>query len=53
MIYRLELTYEENVDILDVKYISGSTIEYTLPPGIYESSDLNSMLKSLLSKAVK
>ena len=33
--YRMELTYYEIVDILDVEYISGSTIGYTLPEGFY------------------
>ena len=32
MVYRLHLTYDEIIDILDVKYIAGSTIAYTLPP---------------------
>ena len=31
MVYRLLLTYDEIIDILDVKYISGSTIGYTIP----------------------
>ena len=48
LVYRMELTYDEIVDILDMKYIAGSTIGYTLPPSIYEISDLNLTLKSLL-----
>ena len=48
MVYRMELTYDEIVDVLDVKYIAGSTNGYTLVPGIYEVSDINLMLKSLL-----
>ena len=48
LVYRMELTHDEIVDILDIKYIAGSTIGYTLPPGIYEISDLNLTLKSLL-----
>ena len=47
------LTYDEIVDILDIKYIVGSANRYTLPPGIYEISDLNSMPKSLLPNEVK
>ena len=31
MVYRIQLTYDESINILDVKYISGSTIGYTLP----------------------
>ena len=32
MVYRMELTYDEMFDILDIKYITGSTFGYTLPP---------------------
>ena len=46
----MELTYVEIVGILDKKYIAGSTIVYTLPPGIYE---VNLLLKSLLLNEVK
>ena len=48
MVYRMELTYDEIVDSLDVKYIAGSTVGYTLPLDIYETGDLNLMIKSLL-----
>ena len=34
LVYRLELIYDEFVDILNVKYIPGSRKEYTLPPGV-------------------
>ena len=53
MIYRLRLTYDKIIDILIVKHIAGSTIGYTLPPGVYESSDFNLILKSSLSGKVK
>ena len=49
----MELTYDENVDILDVKYIAGSTNGYTLALGIYEINDLNLTIKSLLPNKVK
>ena len=49
----MELTYDEIVDILDVKHIDGSTIGYTLPSGIYEMSDFNSMIEGLLPNTVK
>ena len=32
-VYGKELTYDEIVDLLDVNYISGSTIEYSVPVG--------------------
>ena len=53
MVYRIQLTYDESIDILDVKYNAGSTIGDTLPPSIYEISDINLMIKSLLPKEIK
>ena len=53
MVYRLHLTYDEIADILDVKYITGSTKECTLAQGIYEVTDFNMMFKSVLLKDVK
>ena len=49
----MELAYDEIVDLLDVKYIARSTVGYTLVPGIYEVTDINLMLKSLLPNEVK
>ena len=53
LVFRLQLTYHEIVDILDIKHIPRSTKGYTLVPGIYEVTDINMMLKSLLPKEVK
>ena len=53
MVYRLQLSYVESIDIFDVNFIAGSTIGYTLPVGIYEISDINSMLEILLPNGVK
>ena len=53
MVYRMELTYDEIVEILDVKNIARSTTGYTMPPGVYEIADINSMMKSLLPNKVK
>ena len=53
MVYGLQLTYDEIVDILDVKYNDGSTTGYTMPVGVYKVSDINLMLKSLLPNKVK
>ena len=41
MVFRMELTYNEILDILDVKYIPASTVGYTRPSGLYEISDIN------------
>ena len=53
MVYRMELTYDEIMDVLEIKYTSATSIGYTLPPGIYEISDLISMINSLLPDGVK
>ena len=53
MVYRLELTYCEINDSLDVKYPFGSTKGYTLKPGCFEISDINLMLKFLFLKQIK
>ena len=50
MVYRMEINYDGSVDILDRIYFAGSTKRYTLPPGLYEISDLNLMLKYLFPK---
>ena len=52
MVYRFQLTYDEIIDILDLKNIPTTTLGYTLPPGIYETIDISFMLKSLLPKEV-
>ena len=46
MVYRLELTYNEIIDILDIKYIPTSTKGYSLPCGIYEIRDIDFMIQS-------
>ena len=38
---------------LDVKNIAGSTIGYTLPPGVYDITDIKLIIKSLLPGKVK
>ena len=48
MVFKMELTYHEVADKLDTQYIDAKTSGYTLPPGIYEISDIKLMLKSLL-----
>ena len=53
MVFRLELTFNKNKNIHDMKYIDASSTGYTLPPGIYESSHINFMLKSLLPDELK
>ena len=50
MVYRMQLTYDEFIDVLDKKHFAGSTIGYAPSPGIYKISDFNLLLKSLLPK---
>ena len=45
MVYRLQLTYDEITDILDLKYIPTKRTGYSLNPGLYEVIDLNNLLK--------
>ena len=53
MVYGYQLTYDEILDILDLKYVPTSTIGYTLPLALCEIIDIKLMLKSLLPKEVK
>ena len=38
-VYRRQLTFDENIDIMDIKYFAGSTKRCTLPPGKNEITD--------------
>ena len=53
MVYRYQLTYDESVDILNLKYIPTKRIGYSLDSGIYEVVDLNNNLKYILPDNVK
>ena len=43
MVYRFQLTYDESVDMLDLKIIPTTTIGYTLPLGVYQVTDIEMM----------
>ena len=45
LVYRMQLTYDEIMVILDLKYIPTKRTGYSLNPGIYEEVDLNNSLK--------
>ena len=45
MVYRFQITYDEIIDILDLKYISTKSKRYSLKPNIYQISDINKTLK--------
>ena len=53
LVYRMRLSYDEIIDILDLKYIPTKRTGYSLNPGIYEVVDLNNTLKHILPNNVK
>ena len=53
MVYRFQLTYDEIMGILNLKYIPTKRTRYSLNPGIYEVVDLNNTLKYILPDNVK
>ena len=53
LVYRMQLTYNEIIDKLDLEYIPTKRIGYSLNPGIYEVVGLNNTLKFILSDNVK
>ena len=53
LVYRMRLSYDEIMDILDLNYIPTKRTCYSLNPGIYEVVDLNNTLKHILPDNVK
>ena len=53
LVYRMRLSYDEIIDILDLIYIPTKRTGYSLNPGIYEVVDLNNTLKIILHDNVK
>ena len=53
LVYRMRLSYDEVMDILDLEYIPTKRTGYSLDPGIYEVDDLNNTLKYILPDNVK
>ena len=53
LVYRMQLFYNEIIDILDLKYIPTKRIGFILNPGIYEVTALNNTLKHILPDNVK
>ena len=53
LVYRMRLSYDEILNILDMKYIPTKRTGYSLNPGIYEVVDLNNTLKYILPDNVK
>ena len=53
LFYRMRLSYDEIMDILDLNYIPTKRTGYSLNPGIYEVIDLNNTLNYILPDNVK
>ena len=53
LVYRMQLTYDKIIDILDLKYIPTKRKGYSLNPSIYEGVELNKTLKYILPNNVK
>ena len=53
LVYRMRLSYDEIIDILDLKYIPTKRIGYSIEPNIYNVVDLNNTLKNILPDNVK
>ena len=53
LVYRMRLSYDEIMDILDLKYIPTKRTGYSLDQGIYEVIDLYNTLKNILPDNVK
>ena len=53
LVYRIKLTYNEVIGILDLEFVPTKRTGYSLNPGIYEVIDLNNTLKYILPDNVK
>ena len=53
LVYRMQLTYDEVIDILDLKYIPTKRMGYSIEPIIYNVVDLNNTLENILPDNVK
>ena len=53
LVYRMRLSYDEIMDILDMNYIPTKRTGYSLNPGIYEVVDLNNTLNHIVPDNVK
>ena len=53
LVYRMQLTYDEIINILDLKCIPTKRMGYSIEPNIYNVVDLNKTLKNILPNNVK
>ena len=49
----MQLTYNETMDVLDIKYFQSERTGYTLQSAVYEISDINKTRQYLLPDIVK
>ena len=49
----MQLSYDEILEVLDIKNLPPKRTRYTIPPGVYEISHNNLMLNSLIPKEVE
>ena len=53
LVFRFQLTYDEIIDVLDLKYIPTKRIGYSIETNIYNLVDLNKTFKNILPNNVK
>ena len=53
LVYRMQVTYDEIINILDLKYIPTKRMGYSIEPNIYNVVDLNKTLKNILPNNIK
>ena len=53
LVYRMQLTYDEIINILDLIYILTKRMGYSIEPNIYNVVDLNKTLKNILPNNIK
>ena len=53
LVYRMKLTYDEIINILDLKNFSTKRMGYSIEPNIYNIVDLNKTLKHILPNNIK
>ena len=49
----MQLTYDELIEILDIKYFPSKRVDCSLNPGTYEITDINKTLEHILPDIVK
>ena len=53
LVYRMQLTHDEVIDILDLKYIPTKRKGYSIKPNIYQINDINNNLKNIFPDNMK